>query len=48
MPTLIAFSGLPFGLREDLYEIKTSQETVRVHISAQRYTPVVTVTSGRN
>ncbi len=45
MPTLVAFAGLPFGLREDLYEIKTSQETVRVHISAQRYTPVVTVTS---
>jgi len=45
MPTLVAFAGLPFGLREGLYDIRTPSETVRVHISAQRYSPVVTVTS---
>jgi len=45
MATLVAFAGLPFGLREDVYEVKTPLETVRVHVSAQRYTPVVTITS---
>jgi hypothetical protein len=45
MPTLVAFTGLPFGLREGLYEIKTPSEIVRVHVSEQRYTPVITITS---
>jgi len=46
MTTLVAFASLPFGLLGGEYQIKISTpQAVRVHISALRYNPFLTITS---
>jgi len=48
MAILVAFASLPFGLKGGEYEIATGTDTVTVHVTQSRYSPFVTVSSGRH
>lgn len=45
MPALVAFASLPFGLQGGLYQIRSADELVDVHITDLRFSPFLTITS---
>jgi hypothetical protein len=45
MPVLVAIASLPFGLREGTYSVRTPPQMATIHVSQQRYSPAITISS---
>ncbi|MHB1318250.1 MAG: hypothetical protein ACYCYF_06495, partial [Anaerolineae bacterium] len=43
MPLLVAFASLPFGIRERSYTVPSESGPLTVHVSDQRFSPLISV-----
>jgi hypothetical protein len=48
MPLLVAFASLPFGLRERSYVVPSGSGPLTVHVSEQRFSPLISVGAETN